>query len=868
MLELSLAMRARLFLCITLPLLCHPQLWPQAVTMQFPQAEQRQTAPAEAHAAADSSALPDDPAMQSSLPEAHVVPAPLTGVPVKLIADTQTRSPLVTGSLYTLDGHVVVFYRDYVVHADHATYNDDSGDVIAEGHVTLDGGKDDEHFESTHGTMNVQQNTGHFYDVVGTIGLQRTSKNKPIYTSPNPYALTGKEIFLLGQGRYRVIQGSMTSCRLPDPDWRILAGDIEVDKGKASTHNAVFQLLRVPLLYLPYIAHPVGENMRQSGILLPYFGNNTSKGLILGDGFYLTLGRSADLTGAVQYFSKRGFAPNAMFRYKGLDQNFANVRFHSLLDRGCHPPACATLTNQGGIDLNTDGRYDLGPNTSAVIDAEYLSSYLYRLVFEESYAIAINSEVRSQAFITHHDDDVWESVRINRYQNFQAVAPSGDEVRILHLPQIDVDTADTFLGKSSLMWGFDGSAGALSRFDYPNFRTTAEVPRTDISPRLSLPLHYDGWNFRPEFAVRDTWYSKSQDTADLTTFPTVRLTGINRVDVETGFDFRPPALERDFTAPWLQRLTGGTLRHVVEPDVQYRYVTGINNFQQILRFDDTDIASNTNEVEYSLTQRFYLKQDHPRGCPQVDTHVAQDYLGASLDRNPENTCVGSPVNWVSWTVAQKYFFEPGFDHAITRRTPNPLLTTLDFSGVDFLTSPRHYSPVISRLHARTTAATDFEWDVDYDTKVGRLLSSNLYASYRLGNYRFQFGDSYLNSPIGTAPSTTTSGSSSTTTCTTNAGQTTVCPQNNAYNQIHMAAIYGSETKLGFSGGVNAAYDLVHEQLQFGAVQGTYNLNCCGLTVQWRKFSLGSIRDDTEYFYSFSFSGFTSLGNLAHHVQLF
>ena len=74
----------------------------------------------------------------------------------------------------------------------------------------------------------------------------------------------------------------------------------------------------------------------------------------------------------------------------------------------------------------------------AYLDAEYLSSYVYRLAFEEEYAQAINSEVKSQAFLTHEDRDRWASLRINRYQDFQSSTIAGDEVRILHMPQMDM----------------------------------------------------------------------------------------------------------------------------------------------------------------------------------------------------------------------------------------------------------------------------------------------------------------------------------------------------------------------------------------------------------------------------------------------
>ena len=101
--------------------------------------------------------------------------------------------------------------------------------------------------------------------------------------------MTGREVLQLGQGKYPVIHGTMTSCRMPKPDWQILSQMIELNNGVAKTSNGFFELFGMPVMYLPYVTHPIAEQ-RETEILLPYIGNNTSKGLILGEGFYLTLG--------------------------------------------------------------------------------------------------------------------------------------------------------------------------------------------------------------------------------------------------------------------------------------------------------------------------------------------------------------------------------------------------------------------------------------------------------------------------------------------------------------------------------------------------------------------------------------------------
>src|SRR5712672_2918587 len=82
------------------------------------------------------------------------------------------------------------------------------------------------------------------------------------------------------------------------------------------------------------------------------------------------------------------------------------------------------------------------------------------------------------------------------------------------------------------------------------------------------------------------------------------------------FELHPPALSRVFEHPWL----GRKWKHVIEPRMRYDYVNGVNNFANVLRFDATDILSNTNDVEYTLVNRLYAKRVNPaddnQDCPQ------------------------------------------------------------------------------------------------------------------------------------------------------------------------------------------------------------------------------------------------------------
>ena len=306
------------------------------------------------------------------------------------------------------------------------------------------------------------------------------------------------------------------------------------------------------------------------------------------------ISRSADLTVGTEYYSKRGFAPSAEFRYRGHDTEFLTMTYHQLFDRGIPSgEAGVPPTNQGGEDVVLDGRHDFSPQTRSVADVEYLSSYVYRQAFAENFSIATSSEVKSDAFVQHQQQGLAESVYFARYQSFQSDT-IGDEIRILHLPSVAAEAVDRPLPGTPLLWGFRSSMDVLTRSE-PEFHAR-NLFRLDLYPHLTLPFSLDGWSFRPQVAVRETFYSKSEQLPSMlggSVSPTLEGANLNRADFEAGVEIRPPAVQRDFSAPWLEKLLGGDVRHVIEPAIHYQYVTGINNFNSVLRMDEIDVASNT-----------------------------------------------------------------------------------------------------------------------------------------------------------------------------------------------------------------------------------------------------------------------------------
>ena len=754
------------------------------------------------------------------------------------------------GTVYTLRGQTEIRYQTYILYADEVTYDSATGEAHAEGHVVLDGGPDDEHIEATRGIYNVRTETGHFEHVVGTTGVRRHG-TRLMLTSSSPFAFSGKVVDKTAPDHYVVYDGTVTSCELPHPKWLFTAKKAQVDTGaNAELRHSAFELHGIPVFYFPYAAYPVDRERRQSGFLLPSVGQSSIKGTIIGEGVYWAMNRSMDGTMGAEYFSKRGWSQHGEFRAQPSETSFVDLTYFGVIDRGIGSPP----VKQGGEDVRLTAESTFRHNLRAVADVDYLSSFVFRLAFNEVFTQAVYSEVKSLGFVSDTTNGYSYNASVQRYQNFESTT-NGDVVTILHAPSFNSSTVDRQIGHSPFYWSYDAAAEGLSRSE-PGFRTANLVGRFDLNPSLSMPLLFKGWSINPELSLRDTYYTQRFATSF---GEGVALSDpVNRKALEGRVELRSPTLERVFDHEFLKR----KWKHVIEPRVVYDYVTGVNNFNNILRFDERDILSNTNEVEYEVTNRIYAKHTSDKaddcgggGMPllTVGGAVPQNRIPWQRAPQPVTTpCKNVPQTReiVTWELAQKYFLDPTFGGALIPGVRNVFTTSADLTGIAFLTSPRHLSPLISRLRINSTSRTDIEWDLDYDFKGGLVNASTVLANYHIGDFTFGGGDAYLREQ-------------GDTTMTTSGGVAT--PR---FNQFRLATGYGHTNKPGFSAAASIGFDATLNFLQYASVQTAYNWDCCGFSVEYRRFALGSVRNENQYRFIFSLANIGAFGNLRRQEKLF
>jgi LPS-assembly protein len=785
--------------------------------------------------------------------------------PVEIMAQECQK----TGETYLLRGGVRIRFGDYVFQGDTVTYGSVSGDATAEGHVGLDGGLRDMHVRASHGEYNVRYQMGKFYDVNGTTGARFRGTNVTL-TSSNPLTFAAKIMQQTGPQEYVLYHGSVTSCELPRPKWRFHAAKIVLRVGNsAQIHQSTFRLKGVPVLYLPYVSTPVERLGRESGFLVPTLGTSNTKGTIIGDSFYWAMNRSMDAELGGEYMSKIGWMLRGDYRAKPSQSSFLNFNYLQVFTDTTVPVqtttnGVTTTTNvkEGGENIKLNRAATFAHDVRGVVSLEYLSSFVFREQFSPTFTQAVNSEVISSAFASKSVQGYSFNGYLGRFQSFQSTAP-GNVITILHTPGLETDGVEHRIGASPLFWSYDLAAEGLKRSE-PGFVTPSLVGRFDINPEISLPLFVKGWTIRPALNLRETLYT--QKTVPGPAGPVPANDDLSRRTLGASLDLRLPTLEKVFAEP----LLGRKVKHTIEPYAVYRYTNGVENFASVIRFDFRDILSNTNEVEYGLLQRVFLRRTQS-GC--IDDNEADDAksgsgqgLAARAVPAPSSSCTPAGADeFITWEVKQKYFLDTTFGGAVVNGTRNVFTTTDALTGVAFVTNPRRFSPIVSRLNFRATGGTDLGWAFDYDTTKGRINASTLYTTYHFGNYFVGASEAYMQDvgEIVVTPGSATP----LPPCIPGGLNSAPCvPQ--VYNQVRALVGYGSPSKRGWSAAGNIGYDFEFRTLQYGAAQAAYNWDCCGIALEYRRFSLGNIRNENQYRFSFTLANIGTFGNMKRQERLF
>ena len=674
-----------------------------------------------------------------------------------------------TEEVLTATGNVIAEYGDTRLSAEKITYNKRDEILVGEGDLLL--AKGVTWLKGSRAEFNVKNNTGVIFEAAG-------------FTDEELY-INADKVFKTGDKTYTAEDGFLTSCTGDVPKWqiRIRKADITVDESY-KLRGTVFKIKKIPILYLPYMYIPAGKKERSSGILLPSVGSSDSKGMSFEQRVYLTLGRSADLMLEETYFTKRGLQHGLIFRSKPSAGSFFDLSGTYIDDK----------LNAGGWSLTGQGEVHFKNGFRAVADFNLVSNFLYRQTFTDNFITATRPTENSVFFLNRNFNGGSFNIGINQ----EETRFSEKNTTIRKLPEISLDLNGRRIPGTPLYLDLSTSIAGMNRSDLL-IETPTITQRIDFSPKVyfSIPL-FQGLRLSPSLGARQLFYSDSMEWEDGA--PTVVSNDVVRNYMDLSVDLQGWKLSRIWG-----KAGSPQYKHVLEPQVRYRLISGIDDYDEVILFDDVDAIADTNEFEYSLINRFYVK--------------------SSSD--------SSPREWLRVKIAQKHFLDPDFNGALKEDSVNQFFPLYTLTGFPYLTRPRDFSPITSTARFSPNSSLSLDIRSDYDTDRGRFRDFATSGRLAMGKYSIS-GSYYITEDI-----------------LEDFGQS---------HQIQGGVGYGRYGN-GFSANGHVSYDAQDSRFMNYQIRASYFWDCCGIVGEFYGYNLVNRDERRQIRFSFFFKGLGNIGNI-------
>jgi LPS-assembly protein len=737
----------------------------------------------------------------------------------------------------THSGNVDVRYGIYRLQADKIVIYEAENKIVAEGSVVFDQG-DDQRITGAKGTWNYKTKLGFFEESTGF--TNQTNDGTVIY-------FTADRVERVGLNEIVVTNGKFTACEEAVPKWSFTAKEARIKTNdKLKLKNAKFRIKDIALLPLPYASIPIKERDRQSGFLTPTLGFSPNKGFRMQGAYFQTLGRSADVTFRTDLYSSRGFGYGMDVRTRANSRSYLNFGFFAVKDRVLGHRADAEHPDQGGSLIYADGVHYFQNGFTAAADVRLTSNLAFRQVFSDGIQQIISPIEVSQVFVNKS----WDNYSLNLLARSQVISIPNVRIKTRNLPSVNFEKRPSMLSfLNPVYFSFKTSVEGVARREEVDDvglyrRMTGNDPvispavgqRFDVYPQLTLPIYTKYFNFTFTGAARVTYYSNSFD--DLR-----RVVGrdVIRKYGEFQFDVRPVALAKNYFG----KDDKFKFRHVIEPFLTYRYVRGVDNFNKIIRFDFMDTITDTNEVEFGVSNRIYTRR-----YTEAVTDEAQKLLQQKTAAEKDSLSV-QPYEIFSLTVRGKYFFDRSFGGALIPGRRNQIEPITALSFYTFGGVPRRFSPlnIDATYRPRRTVFVNTRMDVGVSGDGLRAISATVGYDTRLLKI---FQTFYYTRAVTLIPSLAQYADANGREAGTLRG-----------SQWSPSIMMGNRDR-GPYGGASLFFDFEnrrgtgHSPLISSVFTVGYAYDCCSMALQYYTFNVGA-RNDNRVVFSFRLNGLGTFG---------
>ncbi len=534
-------------------------------------------------------------------------------------------------------GEVTIEYQDVKITADRAHYDFPTKTATLDGHVVIDQGPT--RMSGSHAVFRVEDKTGRLENA--TADLAPT------------YHVVAQAIDKIGPATYRIEKGIFTSCDLPRPEWSFYLSEADVTLDDyARMKNVSFRAGPVPVLYTPWLVWPTKQD-RASGLLVPGLGYNSRRGGYLGLSYYWMTSRATDSTTQLDLYSRGAVGVGEELRWTPSAESAGVLQAYAIRDP--EATVCVPLEEEPGgtqpcvmpdgvsgvfaqrertrwktrLDHVSD---DLPFGFRGVLSVHEYSDEQFLRDFERAFALSSSRQTLSRGFLTKNFGDDSINLRVERSETFY-----GTKVVQERLPSLEYFRRTSRLGRSPFFLALESSVSWLYVDRGPGL-THGEYGRADFHPTLSIP-----WKSVPWLSLTAKGGGRWTGYTDSTNEGQTALTGdsLTRSYAEAGASLVGPSFSRIYEGtigPF------GRFKHVIEPRVDYEYVSDVDDPLRIPIYDEIDTSLGRNQVRYAIVNRllarpadakaggganeiasFEIAQTHALRLPQVATATPSSF---------------------------------------------------------------------------------------------------------------------------------------------------------------------------------------------------------------------------------------------------
>jgi LPS-assembly protein len=613
------------------------------------------------------------------------------------------------------------------------------------------------------------------------------------FVEPGVY-IEGRRVERVDDDTYRVEGGKFTSCSQPNARWSFTASSarVEVDD-KVVAKNSVLKVKGIPVFYAPYIYYPIRKDGRSTGFLFPHFGYSSYRGFNTGTGFFWAMGRSLDQTFYADTYSKLGYGFGHELRY--AQESPSRGTFRTYVFDLTQPGAGGTSDpSKLDYDINWNALQMLPSRVRATVNVRKYSNLSFQQRFQDSFNRASN---RTEHWSAALEKDLRLAV-LSASMDTTSTYFGTDYARINgRLPGLSLRRFPRQVGWGGVVFGLEATA---ERLQYGDADRVDHWARYDFSPSVSRPLRLSFLELNPSVGYRYTRYGASfglnEDGESAIVGPP-----LNRSFVEAQLGVQGPTFSRVFDTPGFGY--SERFKHTIGPEVSWTYRTRVEDFNFIPKFDGDDYYLGTNQISYSLVQRFYAKRRGPTGKPL-------------------------PYDFFSWRLMQTYYVQI----ASGQSNFDPNYSSSAF-GPGF--KPQHLSPLMSRVRLRPAPVFALDYNLEYDVNFKQIRRSSVAGTL-------------------TAPRLAlTGGWSRSVRLSEDPGQRTV----GAHSLRGNAALEVLPRRLFVEG--SADYDALNHILWQLRGQVRYAVQCCGFSVEYIQYDWNG-RNEKQWRFNLELANVGSMGN--------